>query len=66
MESRIEGLIVSDEIAHLRPTADAIGKAHRIDDAEGRYIEFVTRSLPTELDFQGIKVVVDCANGAAY
>ena len=66
MELRIEGLIVSNEIAHLRPTADAIGKASRIDDAEGRYIEFVKRSLPRELDFQGIKVVVDCANGAAY
>ena len=66
MELRIEGLIVSNEIAHLRPTADAIGKAYRIDDAEGRYIEFVKRSLPREFDFQGIKVVVDCANGAAY
>ncbi|MDF0644049.1 MAG: phosphoglucosamine mutase [Nitrospira sp.] len=66
MEARIEQLIVSDEIAHLRPTADAIGKAFRIDDAEGRYIEFVKRSLPKELDFQGIKLVVDCANGAAY
>ena len=66
MESRIEELIVSNEIAHLRPTADAIGKAYRIDDAEGRYIEFVKRSLPKELDFQGIKMVVDCANGAAY
>lgn len=66
MEARIEKLIVSNEIAHLRPTADAIGKAFRIDDAEGRYIEFVKRSLPKELDFQGIKLVVDCANGAAY
>ncbi len=66
METRIEELIVSNEIAHLRPTADAIGKAYRIDDAEGRYIEFVKRSLPKELDFQGVKVVVDCANGAAY
>src|SRR4029079_16173657 len=82
MESRIEELIVSNEIAHLRPTADAIGRAFRIDDAEGRYIEFVKRSLPKaldfhgiklghgalpkDLDFQGIKLVVDCANGAAY
>lgn len=41
-------------------------KAYRINDAEGRYIEFVKRSLPKELDFQGMKVVVDCANGAAY
>lgn len=66
VEARIEELIVSDEIHHLRPTADLIGKAYRIDDAEGRYIEFVKRSLPKDLDFQGIKVVVDCANGAAY
>ncbi len=66
VEARIEQLIISDEIKHLRPTADAIGKAYRIGDAEGRYIEFVKRSLPRELDFQGIKLVVDCANGAAY
>ena len=66
LEARIEQLIISDEIKHLRPTADAIGKAYRIDDAEGRYIEFVKRSLPRDLDFQGIKLVVDCANGAAY
>jgi phosphoglucosamine mutase len=66
VEGRIEQLIISDEIKHLRPTADAIGKAYRIGDAEGRYIEFVKRSLPRDLDFQGIKLVVDCANGAAY
>ncbi len=66
MEARIEQLIVSNEIAHLRPTADAIGKAYRIDDAAGRYIEFVKQLLPKNLDFQGIKLVVDCANGAAY
>jgi phosphoglucosamine mutase len=66
VESRIEALIVSDEINHLRPTADLIGKAYRIDDADGRYIEFAKRSLPKDLDFQGIKLVVDCANGAGY
>lgn len=66
VEARIEQLIISDEIKHLRPTADAIGKAYRIGDAEGRYIEFVKRSLPKDLDFQGIKLVVDCAHGAAY
>ena len=66
MEQRIEKLIVSNEIAHLRPTADAVGKAYRIDDAEGRYIEFAKRSLPKNMDFKGLKVVVDCANGAAY
>lgn len=66
VESRIEQLIVSDEISHLRPTADLIGKAYRIDDADGRYIEFTKRSLPRDLDFQGMKLVIDCANGAAY
>lgn len=66
VEARIEELIVSDEINHLRPTADLIGKAYRIDDADGRYIEFAKRSLPKELDFQGIKLIVDCANGAGY
>lgn len=65
-ESRMEALIVSDDISHLRPTAEAIGKAYRIDDADGRYIEFVKRSLPKDTDFQGLKVVVDCAHGAAY
>jgi phosphoglucosamine mutase len=66
VEARIEELIVSDEINHLRPTADLIGKAYRIDDADGRYIEFAKRSLPKDVDFQGIKLVVDCANGAGY
>lgn len=66
IELRIEDLITSNEIEHLRPTADEVGKAFRIDDAEGRYIEFVKRSLPRQLDFQGLRIVVDCANGAAY
>lgn len=66
VEARIEHLIVSNEISHLRPTANLIGKAYRIDDADGRYIEFTKQSLPRDLDFQGIKLVIDCANGAAY
>ena len=66
LEKRIEDLILSNEIEHIRPTAEAIGKAFRIDDAEGRYIEFVKRSLPREMDFQDLRVVLDCANGAGY
>src|SRR5207249_11330876 len=58
-ETRMESLIVSDEIVHLRRTADDVGKAFRIDDAEGRCIEFVKRSLPRDRDFQGLGVVVD-------
>jgi phosphoglucosamine mutase len=66
MEHQIESLIFSGEIDAIRPTAGEIGKAFRIGDGEGRYIEFVKNSLPKGLDFQGIKIVVDCAQGAAY
>lgn len=66
LEQRIEDLIISNEIQHIRPTADAIGKAYRVDDAEGRYIEFVKRSLPRDMDFQNMRIVLDCAHGAAY
>ena len=66
LEQRMEALILSKDIEHIRPTNDHIGKAFRVDDAEGRYIEFVKRSLPRQMDFQGLRVVLDCANGAAY
>lgn len=46
--------------------ADRIGRARRIDDARGRYIHAVKRSVTSEIRFDGLKVVVDCANGAAY
>jgi len=48
------------------PAALDIGKAVRVDDARGRYIEFLKASLPKGLRLDGLKVVVDCANGAAY
>src|SRR3989338_6620600 len=66
VEDQIEDLVVSGSINSLRPTASEIGKAFRIDDAEGRYIEFVKQSLPKGFDLEGLKVVVDCAHGAAY
>ena len=43
-----------------------LGKAKRITDAAGRYIEFCKASIPTRLDFSGMKIVIDCANGATY
>jgi phosphoglucosamine mutase len=43
-----------------------LGKAHRIDDARGRYIEFCKSTVPLKMDFAGLKFVVDCANGATY
>ncbi|HXH71902.1 MAG TPA: phosphoglucosamine mutase [Mariprofundaceae bacterium] len=54
-----------DELPAL-PSALEIGKAARVDDARGRYIEFLKASLPRGLRLDGLKVVVDCANGAAY
>jgi phosphoglucosamine mutase len=66
MEHQIEDLIFSGKIDAIRPTAGEIGKAFRVDDAEGQYIEFVKNSLPKELKLEGLTVVVDCANGAAY
>lgn len=65
-EDRIEQLITSGEIRHIRPTADDIGKAKRIDDAVGRYIVFCKNTFPDELGIEGMKIVLDCANGATY
>jgi len=65
-ERQIEDLVLTQRIDSLRPTASEIGKAFRIDDAEGRYIEFVKQSLPKGFDLEGMPVVVDCAHGAAY
>jgi phosphoglucosamine mutase len=47
-------------------TSDKIGKAQRIDDAAGRYIEFCKSTFPTHLDLRGLRIVVDCAHGATY
>jgi len=65
-ELQIEELIFSSKIDSLRPTAAEVGKAFRIDDAAGRYIVFLKNTFPRELDLQGLKIVVDCAHGAAY
>jgi phosphoglucosamine mutase len=46
--------------------SSSLGKAVRIDDAAGRYIEFCKATIPSNMDFSGTKIVVDCANGATY
>ncbi|TAG71676.1 MAG: phosphoglucosamine mutase [Burkholderiales bacterium] len=46
--------------------SNELGKARRLNDAQGRYIEFCKRAFPSELTLRGVKIVVDCANGAAY
>jgi phosphoglucosamine mutase len=66
IEDKVENLVFSGEIENIRPTADAVGKAVRIDDALGRYIEFAKTSFPRGLTLEGVRIVVDCAHGAAY
>ena len=65
IEARIENLVFSGEIESIRPTADNIGRATRIDDALGRYIEFAKASFPRGLTLEGFSIALDCANGAA-
>ncbi len=65
-ENEIESLITSGHIRDVRPTAEAIGKAWRIDDADGRYIVFCKNTFPQNLTLAGMKIVLDCANGATY
>lgn len=65
-EERMEALINSREIERLRPLAGEIGKAYRINDAAGRYIEFAKGTVPKGVSLHGLKVVVDCAHGATY
>lgn len=59
-------LLSSADLDALRPTASLVGKAFRIDDAVGRYIEHVKASFPKGLTLEGLRVVLDVANGAAY
>jgi phosphoglucosamine mutase len=66
IEAKIENLVFSGEIESIRPTAEAIGKAVRIDDALGRYIEYAKASFPRNLTLEGMRVVLDAGNGAAY
>jgi phosphoglucosamine mutase len=63
VEAEIEAQL--EQPMRCRPSAQ-LGKARRIDDAAGRYIEFCKSTFPNRLDLRGLKIVVDCANGAAY
>jgi len=65
LEGEIEALIDSDLGSRLAKSPD-LGRAKRIDGVHDRYIEFAKRTLPRALDLDGMRIVVDCANGAAY
>src|SRR3954471_11249835 len=65
-EAKIEDLVSSGSMDQIRPTATKIGRAVRLEDARGRYIVFLKNTFPGELTLEGLTIVVDCANGAAY
>ena len=65
-EAEMEELINSHKLKEFRSTEDDIGKATRIDDAKGRYIVFAKRTFPEDMTLDGMKISIDCANGAAY
>ncbi|MEY2525626.1 MAG: phosphoglucosamine mutase, partial [Verrucomicrobiota bacterium] len=66
IEQKIEELVFTGEIDSVRPTAGKIGRAARIDDALGRYVEFAKASFPRKMSLEEMRVAVDVANGAAY
>lgn len=65
VEQAIEARIHSNSFTDLAKP-DTLGRARRLDDAQGRYIEFAKSTFPKTLTLEGLKVVVDCAHGAAY
>ncbi len=67
VEESIEKLVRSTEdLNRLRPEASAVGKAYRMDDGRGRYIQYLKIHFAKDLTLEGVKLVVDCAHGATY
>ncbi len=65
-EKGIEDLVLNGTFDSEMPTAEGVGKTYRIDDAIGRYIVYVKNTFPRLMTLQGLRIVLDCANGAAY
>lgn len=65
VEEKLEQLM-SQDMTHLLASPERLGKAKRLDDAAGRYIEYVKHTFPKRTRLDGLKIVLDCANGAAY
>ena len=66
IEQQIEELVFTGEIDSIRPTAGKIGRARRIDDALGRYVEFAKTSFPRGRSLEKMRIAIDAGNGAAY
>ena len=65
-EAEIEGLMAGGSLPGLLPTAGGIGKSFRVEDTLERYIAFCKRTFPAGMDLKGLRIVLDCANGATY
>lgn len=66
IEKQIEDLVLTQRIDKINSTSVNTGKAFRVADGLGRYMVFLKRVIPREMKFDGMKIVLDCANGAAY
>ncbi|MCC7441426.1 MAG: phosphoglucosamine mutase [Bdellovibrionales bacterium] len=66
VEEEIEKIVLSTVLEKNRPKADLVGKAFRIEDAIGRYVVSLKAVFPKDLDLQGVRLALDCANGAGY
>ena len=65
-EARIEAMIASERLGESAPSGAAIGRSNAIFGADGRYAVFLKNAFPKALSLEGLKIVVDCANGAGY
>jgi phosphoglucosamine mutase len=65
-EQAIEELILSDSLSEHLVSSDRVGRAAREEDALGRYLVFLRHTFPKDLSLEGLKIVLDCANGATY
>lgn len=66
MEREIERIVAVEDISKHLADGDSIGRTRRIDDAAGRYIVYAKNSFPLNLSLEGLRIVLDCANGAGY
>jgi len=65
-ENEIEELIFADNMRRLHPSPKELGKLSRMDDAAGRYVDFLKSTFPQKLNPEGMKIILDCSNGATY
>jgi phosphoglucosamine mutase len=66
MEREIESLVFDADLNSMLAKSQAIGRSKRIDDADGRYIVYAKNAFPLEYTLDGLRIVLDCANGASY